>query len=173
MKSSFLVSLLAFFLSAVSMQAQDKVSAMVTDDNGAYTNIRNAPKGKVVDKLSTKVMAVVQLTSPRNGWWRIVGGCCEDYENDVSVSFSGSTTGYWIHYSCVGFLTRNYGGQRLSLYAAPSSRSKALYSFSEPETLLHPVNVKGEWVKVKTKDGKHEGWINSEWLCYNPLTTCP
>ena len=37
---------------------------------------------------------------------------------------------------------------------------------------LRPIDVKGSWVKVKTTDGKHEGWIESDWLCGNSLTNC-
>ena len=164
---------MALFLSVVTMRAQNNVLVILVDNDGTFTNVRNAPKGKVVDKISTDAAAVMSLTSPQNGWWRIKGDTYEDYENDRTVRFSGSTSGYWIHYSCVGFLTRNYGGQRLSLRATPSDKGKVVYSFSEPETLLRPVNVKGNWIKVRTKDGKHEGWIHDEWLCSNPLTVCP
>ena len=38
--------------------------------------------------------------------------------------------------------------------------------------MLRPVDIRGNWVKVKTIDGKHTGWIESEWLCGNPLTNC-
>lgn len=71
----------------------------------------------------------------------------------------------------VGFDTRNYGGQTLSLRQSPDAGSKVVFSFKE-EMQLHPVGMKGDWVKVKTSDGKHEGWIETEWICDNPLTNC-
>jgi hypothetical protein len=34
------------------------------------------------------------------------------------------------------------------------------------------MDIKGDWVKVKTIDGKYTGWIEEEWLCGNSLTNC-
>jgi len=38
--------------------------------------------------------------------------------------------------------------------------------------LLRPMEIKDDWVKVKTIDGKYTGWIEIEWLCGNSLTNC-
>ena len=42
------------------------------DSNGTYTNIRNAPKGSVVDRIPTESTAMFDVETPRNGWWKIV-----------------------------------------------------------------------------------------------------
>lgn len=34
------------------------------------------------------------------------------------------------------------------------------------------MDIKGDWVKVQTYDGKYTGWIEAEWLCGNALTNC-
>jgi hypothetical protein len=34
------------------------------------------------------------------------------------------------------------------------------------------MEIKGDWVKVQTSDGKFTGWIEEEWLCGNALTNC-
>ena len=39
------------------------------DSNGTYTNIRNAPKGSVVDRIPTESTAMFDVETPRNGWW--------------------------------------------------------------------------------------------------------
>lgn len=83
----------------------------------------------------------------------------------------GITINAFINYSVVGFSTRNYGGQTLQLHASPDADSPVTFSFSE-EMQLHPVGVVDGWVKVKTDDGKHSGWIQDEWICDNPLTNC-
>lgn len=174
MKKKHFVSVLAcLLLATASVHAQDVIGAYLVDSNGAYTNIRNAPNGKIVDKISTKTTADFTLTTPRNGWWRITGDCYDDYDKEAEVALKGSKTGYWIHYSCIGFSTRNYGGEEIYLRATPSNKGKVLWKTTEQEILLHPIDVKGDWLKVKTGDMKHEGWINNLWICDNPVTTCP
>lgn len=160
-------------LSFAAVQAQTIVSAYIVDNNGAFTNIRNAPNGKIVHRISTKATVDFALMTPRNGWWRIEGDSYSNYDTESEVKLTGSKTGYWIHYSCLGFCTRNYGGEKMYLRATPSLKGKVVYTFSEPETLLRPVDAKGDWTKVKTGDGKHEGWIENVWICSNPVTTCP
>ena len=144
----------------------DMVSVFLFDNSGSDTNIRNAPKGKVIAKLDRTGEYILTLTEPKNGWWKIV---------DVEEATEGreiqlKKTGY-IHYSTVGFATRNYGGQRLYLREYPNDGAKVLYSFTD-ELVLHPLEVVGDWVKVVTADGKHTGWIEYEWTCGNPLTNC-
>ena len=165
----FLIVMMLWAISQGMASAQG-LTAYITDDEGAYTNIRNAPKGKVVDKINTGWSVVVVLDDYQNGWWRIVG-TPENAGEGVEITLAPSKTGHWIHYSVVGFSTRNYGGQQLALYSSPSSKASKVYTFTE-EIILHPVGVKGDWIKVKTGDGKHTGWIEKEWICPNPLTNC-
>lgn len=169
MKRTFL--LLALALVCMIGNAQS-LGVYISDSNGEFTNVRNAPKGKVVDKIPTSKTVVLTVTSPQNGWWQIDGG--EVYftaDDDETVKLKGSSTGYWIHHSVIGLDTRNYGGQTLQLRKLPNAKSAAVFSFKE-EMHLMPLEVRGDWVKVKTADGKHTGWIEMEWLCDNPLTNC-
>lgn len=171
MKKTILFAFVAFMMVALKAGSQT-ISVFLCDDDGSYTNIRNAPNGKIVSKISTSKEAIFELKTPKDGWWRIEG---DEYElvgdDDEVVRLKGSKTGYWIHNSCVGYGTRNYGGQSIQLRATPSSKGKVVYTFTE-ELIVHPIDVKGSWVKVKTDDGKHTGWIDSFWLCSNPLTNC-
>lgn len=167
MKKAILTALLLFVVLAVKAQS---LGVFFYDLNGKYTNIRNAPNGKIVDKVPTSSDGMLLVENPVNGWWVI---CDNSYfEPDGGIyKFSGSRSGYYIHYSCIGIGTRNYGGQTLYLRATPSARAKVVYSFKE-EITLRPIDVKGDWVKVKTMDGKHTGWIEAEWLCGNSVTNC-
>ena len=175
LRGVFTAAILLHFLSS---HAQT-IDVYIVDNNGPYTNIRNTPnKGKVVDRISVNVCAMLSLEKPTNGWWRIVGDSYEaitDEENSDSdfkkYHLKGSSTGYWIHYSVIGLGTRNYGGQHLPLRAEPHQTSAVTYTLKE-EQIVRPVNVKGDWVKVKTIDGKGIGWIEAKWLCSNPLTNC-
>jgi SH3-like domain-containing protein len=169
MKTKKLLLMALFMLAAIGVKAQ-YITVFFWDTVGDFTNIRNAPNGKIVEKVSTSIDAMLLVETPVNGWWSICDASY--YEPDGGLyKLSGSRSGYYIHYSCIGVGTRNYGGQTLYLRATPSSRAKVVYSFKE-ELVLHPMDVKGDWVKVSTIDGKHTGWIQDDWLCGNPVTNC-
>ena len=168
-KKIFMVMALAVF--TVFAQAQS-LRVYISDNSGSATNVRNAPNGKVVAKLNPTSGIMIFVESPKNGWWKIVGGYYTDPDKDFEEEYlKGSTTGYWIHHSVLEVATTNYGGQTLHLRNSPSSSAQSLYTFKK-ELLLRPLEIKGDWVKVKTSDGKHTGWIQSKWLCGNSVTNC-
>jgi len=167
MKRLFLLFLL---FTSIIMKANCQCAVFITDNSGKYTNIRAAAKGKIVDKIPTELIVMLVVNNPVNGWWRIVGDSYSAMDSD-DVTLKGSTTGYWIHSSVIGLGTRNYGGETISLRKSPSASSKAVFSFSD-ERRLHPVDICEGWVRVRTEDGRHEGWIEEEWLCGNPVTNC-
>ena len=170
MKRFFL--LLALLTIAVGINAQS-LSVSVNDNSGSSTNIRNSPKGKVVHRIPQTTIAMLEVEEPQNGWWRI----CDDSYFSVADGYeglsklTGSRTGYWIHSSVIVVGTRNYGGEMLYLYQQPNTKSKKVYTIKE-EMTLHPLEVRGGWVKCTTSDGKQVGWIQAEWLCGNALTNC-
>lgn len=165
MKKTLLTIVMLFGCMLVG-HAQE-LGVFISDGNGD-TNVRNAPKGAVVGKFTHDDAWSMIVEAPQNGWWRIQPDSYADPEGDAP-KFKASKNGYWIHYSVIGVGTRNYGGQRLSLRKSPSDKAAVVYSFTE-ELVLHPMDIKGDWVKVKV--GNHEGWIEQEWLCDNPLTNC-
>ena len=161
-----LFAILTLTLMVLTVSAQ-RVVAFVTDSD-PFTNLRDAPKGKVIGKIDNKLTAMVVLENCTKGWWKLAEE--PSYaEEDVDIPLQPSATGYWIHYSCIGFFTRNYGGQRITLRSAPSSKAKAVYSLTTEETPLL-MDKKGSWLKVKI--GTHIGWMEDEWWCDNPLTNC-
>lgn len=163
-----LFAILTMTLMVMTVSAQ-RVVVFVTDSD-PFTNLRDAPKGKVIGKIDNKLSAMVVLENYTNGWWKLAE--TPSYaEDDAEIPLQPSATGYWIHYSTVGFGTRNYGGQTLHLRKSPDDKAPITYSFSK-ELTLHPIGVQGDWVKVKTGDGKHSGWIEMDWICANPLTNC-
>ena len=166
-KKLFVLMTLMTWLS-VDVSAQS-LGVFTYDNSGKFTNVRNAPKGKVVDKIPTDVCAMIGVEKPTNGWWKLTDNTYET--GDFDGKLKGSTTGYWIHYSVLAMGTRNYGKEKLTLRKLPDAKSVAVYSFTE-EILLRPIEIKDDWVKVKTTDGKYTGWIEIEWLCGNSLTNC-
>lgn len=168
MKKNLIILFVLLTALSATVSAQS-IGVFTWDSKGKFTNVRNAPNGKVVDRIPTSDAAMIEVEKPTNGWWKIVG---DDYDTgDEQGTLKGSSTGYWIHYSVLGVGTRNYGKQKLTLRQSPNAKSAAVYSFTK-EIVLRPMDIKGDWVKVKTTDGKYTGWIEMDWLCGNSLTNC-
>ena len=65
-------SLLTFVLliAATLYCSAQGIGVVIVDKDGPFTNIRNAPNGKIVKKISTDKTVGLVVTSPKNGWWR-------------------------------------------------------------------------------------------------------
>ena len=135
------------------------------------TNIRRAPKGEVIMKLDPDECYMMTVCDPIDGWWRILGETVIGMDDEIILT--EDDTQAWIHYSVIGAGLRNYGGEKVALYESPSEDSKVVGSIDQQEAIVNPldVNSDGSWVKVKW--GKLTGWLDSDWLCGNSLTTCP
>lgn len=163
--------LISCVISMTVLAQNNAISAYTNDNSGSATNIRCAPKGEVAMTIDSDNQYMLLLSNPQDGWWQ-VEDIYDPTDEDNVISLKGSKTGkYFIHYSIVGFTTRNYGSN-YSMREKPSKKSKAVYTFFG-DIFVHPIEVKGDWVKVKTGDMKHTGWIESVMICDNPLTTCP
>ena len=174
--------LFVFFLMVVGgffafAQTASSLDVYILDPTDTDTNVRSAPKGKVVAKIPAEGIWMLAVSKPRNGWWQINNGMYYDAvpdnnpDGDAFISLHGSTTGYWIHSSCIGFgLVGNGSGHKF--LAAPDNKARAVY-ISRIDEQVHPLELRGDWVKVVTLDGKHTGWIPTYLICDNPLTTCP
>ena len=124
MKKILLTTLIMFI--AMSVYAQTGASAYICDYSGTPTNVRNAPNGKVVQKLSgIDGGYVVSLLEVKNNWWKIdpVIYLCGDVE-DETLNLKGSRTGYWVHYSVLGFGIA--GEHENVLRETPSPKGKPL-----------------------------------------------
>lgn len=158
----------AILLLSMMAKAQG-IGVYILDNDGNWTNVRNAPKGKVVFKLPAREGVMIEVDHQENGWWRLVNPV--GFTGDEKITMSGSTTGYWVHWSVVAVGTRNYGGQKLTLRQEASEKSAVVFTFTK-ELQLRVLDIKGKWVKVRTIDGKYTGWIDINWLCGNSLTNC-
>ena len=167
-----LVLIFVVIFSAFCVSAQKRLSVyIIGDETNRQATIHSAPNGEIVYTLPDTCIYMLGVKKPKNGWWVIddnsVFGICA---MDTTFDFSSKCKTAWIHYSVLGFSTRNYGGQRMVLYSKPSEKSDEVYAFTD-EIVLCPLDVKGMWVYVETPD-KHRGWIRLENICDNPLTTC-
>lgn len=169
MKRLFLFAVIAVTMLAASAQAT--IEPFVHDTTSTGTNIRVEPRGKIALTLPAGSY-MLTLSNPQGGWWEVKDIFEAEEGNDMTERLHGSKTGkYYIHYSVVAFATRNYGGQLYFLREKPDPKSRAILRFKE-EMLLRPIDVNGEWIRVRTLDGKYDGWIHTEQLCGNPLTNC-
>ena len=183
-KLLFIAVLFTFAIAAVAQDtATDEVapeaylSAYLSCDP-PRTCILNKPRGATVMTLdyyyyydeNNESVYILSLTSPQDGWWKIVE--LWTIEDDVTSSLTGSDTGeYWIHYSALGLDTRNYGEQEIYLRAEPDEEAAVVFTTNK-ELSLMPLDIHGDWVKVMVCGHGIVGWIEAEWLCSNPLTNC-
>lgn len=165
------VAVMAVVAMAASVQAQ--VCAYIIDGSGTATNIRAGAGGKVVATVPNNGDEgyVVTLKSVKDGWWRIEPEIDVYGDNERLIELSGSNTGYWVHHSVLelGIV----GDPTNSLRSKPSRKSKVVKIPDSCELSFRPIELSGKWLKVKSVDGKVTGWLHSDRICFNPLTTCP
>lgn len=132
-------------------------------------NIYGAPNGKVVFTTNNTKDYSLEVLKIENGWCLVHGNVIYPNGDDAElVNLSGSSTGqYWIKAADLG--ANGIGNAKLR--ATPNKNAKVLMTVTE-DTLVEPVELRGEWVKVREVKTKKEGWMLREELCSNPLTTC-
>ena len=166
-----IVLLAVLLVTAFTVGAQEKMLIAFLDCDPPCSSILNKPSGATVMTLSYDEPYLFTLSSPQDGWWKI-NDLWNAADDEDTTSLAGSDTGeYWIHYSALGLGTSNYGGQELHLRAAPDPEADIVFTFNQ-ELMLMPLDVQGDWVKVKVDGDDIIGWIEAEWLCSNPLTNC-
>ena len=145
--------------------------AYIVDPDPNGTNVRESPGGKVIKVLRSDVSWIVDLREAWNGWFRI--GPEIDTGEDDAINLK--TTNCWVHGSLLGASTRNYGGEVLKFHAKPDSKSTVNFTVSNVIGVKF-LDATMEWAKVSYTDNNGKkliGWIEIEWLCGNPYTTCP
>ena len=136
-------------------------------------NVRATPGGTIVFKLDHNEPGyIVDLYEVWNGWFRI----SPQIETVDQGSIVLKSKQAWIHGSQLGACTRNYGGGKLTFRTRPDANSGIAFTIEEEICVSYVDMVEG-WMKVKYTPEKSRksfvGWIESERLCTNPVTTCP
>ena len=188
-----LLSLLLLLLSA-SMAAQQKQTtaqkfqatykntnptneaidyAYASSPDQTDVNVRATPGGTIVFKLDHNEPGyTVDLYEVWNGWFRISPEIDPVEQGPIVLKSKQA----WIHGSQLGACTRNYGGEKLTFRTRPDANSPIAFTIEEEIGVSYVDMVKG-WIKVKYTPEKSRksfvGWIETEWLCSNPVTTCP
>ena len=136
-------------------------------------NVRATPGGAIVFKLDHNEPGyTVELYEAWNGWFRISPEIDPVDQGPIVLKSKQA----WIHGSQLGAGTRNYGGGKLTFRTRPDANSPIAFTIEEEICVSYVDMVKG-WIKVKyTPENSRKsfvGWIESERLCPNPVTTCP
>jgi len=130
------------------------------DTTEVYSNIRLNPNGEIMLKLDYNTdYFILKIIDYKDGWFKI---------NDiVSVEFGYNISNFegWIHHSIVAVTTRK------DLVLKKKPNSKKTVGTIDLETTVKIIDVLGNWVKIEYKE--NIGWVESKWLCGNPVTTCP
>ena len=146
--------------------------AFASSPDQTDVNVRATPGGAIVFKLDHNEPGyTVELYEAWNGWFRISPEI-ETVDQDPIVLKSKQA---WIHGSQLGADTRNYGGEKLTFRTRPNANSPIVFTINEEIGVSYVDMVKG-WIKVKYTPEKSKksfvGWIETEWLCPNPVTNC-
>lgn len=144
--------------------------AYISDPDPNGTNVREMPGGKVIKVLKNDGTYIVDLRESWNGWFRI----SPEIDANEAGTIDLKTNKCWVHGSLLASTTRNYSNQTLKFYAKPNSKSPVKFTVSE-EVEVTFVDIIVGWAKVCYTDSKGKkliGWIELEWLCGNPYTTC-
>lgn len=151
--------------------ADNSISVFVLDESKTPTNVRETAGGKVAGTLPINETGhIVEIDECQKGWCSVID--IREAGVDKEIKIKSKTGELWLHHSVLAFDTRNYGKQKITIRNKPQENAQTVYSFNDEKT-LRLLDFNEEWVKVKTKNGKHTGWIERKWVCENPLTTCP
>ena len=137
------------------------LDVFLTDPDEKLTNIRQEPNGKVILKIDDeKDYYTLTITEAKDGWFKLVTVEGVDYGN---VDIPGGKG--WIHHSLVGAGTR----RNIKLLDAPEG--ELVVGTIEQEIGVQIKDKYKDWVQIEYNG--LTGWVESMWLCGNPVTTCP
>ncbi len=149
----------------------------VDPDRDNPTNIRRTPGGEIVYKvpIEDRDYFEVKLVECRGKWFRIEGGLVS-YIPDEGVEDVELTGDCWVHSSVIGAMLVGRIDNPV-LRKNPDENSEIAAKIPEQaDNLLIFLDMKDNWVKVEygMEDNKTiKGWMPANWICSNPLTTCP
>ncbi len=142
------------------------------------TNIRNAPNGKIIYKVAIDKQDYYsfKVVEYRNKWFRIEGGL-ESAIPDEGVENVELTGDCWVHRSVIGASLIGSIDNPV-IRKMPDDNSEIVEKILTPtcELYVRFLDMKNDRVKITytTEENKTiEGWIPANWICSNPLTTCP
>ncbi|MGJ8684215.1 MAG: SH3 domain-containing protein [Nonlabens sp.] len=162
MKSIFLYFSLISCIYCYSQQDCSFTSFRVAlyDESGTDTAIRNEPNGEIILELLKTDYFEVYVNEMDREWLRVENIQSVEYGYEIS-NLDG-----WIHNSVVAVWTR----RKANLLVHPRD-GKTIAIIEGENGPLKIIDICADWVQIEF-NGIH-GWIEKEWLCGSPVTTCP
>jgi len=131
------------------------------DDKDTFSNIRNQPNGEIILKLNNKYGYgyILNIVDYKNGWFKI---------NNISGIDAFEMTDFegWIHNSIVGAATTH----NLDVFDKPNGTNKIAQLIGEQDSFIIK-EAYCNWIKIDSNG--IIGWVKSQEICGNPVTTCP
>ncbi|HQU86448.1 MAG TPA: SH3 domain-containing protein [Pyrinomonadaceae bacterium] len=142
----------------------------IEDKDPKGTNVRNAPsiKGKIIDVLpfedenSDEPQGSYYILGYSNGWVKIL--LPEVVNDEYKIDKTG-----WVSAKLITSNVQTKSGKPANLYSLPNRKSKKVGKIPS-ENLIKIVGFDCFGFKIEYKG--IVGWISSEDVCGNPLTTC-
>lgn len=167
----FFVSILSLPLySKAQSNCKKQLSAYLNDpDVNGKTNIRQEPKGAIIQQIPAKDNYGIFIIDAKDGWLKI--NKLFAYENEtikLNASFG------WVHSSIVKCGTRSYNNTSINIYESQSATAKIVASINT-ETEVNIVDICNDFAKISWIDSKKiklTGWIATKWLCSSAVTNC-
>jgi len=132
----------------------------ISDEGEEKSNVREKPNGDVILELDHQnEYFQLRIVDYKDGWLKTDHITTSNYGYEISQLYG------WVHHSIVTAFTR----KEVTLYDAPSGTKTAFTIDAETDIIIK--NICSDWVHIEYKN--LSGWIQSEWLCGNPVTTCP
>ncbi|MFK7810020.1 MAG: hypothetical protein AB8F74_19600, partial [Saprospiraceae bacterium] len=135
------------------------IDVYLTDPDVNGTNVRQEPNGKIILKLKDDYFTLT-ITEAREGWFKLKKIIGVEGNN---IEIPGGAA--WVHHSVIGVSTR----RKIKLLDKP--KDGRVVGTIDQEIGVQVKDKYLDWVQVEYKG--LIGWIASEWLCGNPVTTCP
>ncbi len=139
------------------------------------TNLRKTPGGEVIYKVPVEQRDFFSFTlvEYKDKWFKIKGNLENDADESYNITLNQEC---WVHSSVIGAgLIGSINNPVIR--EKPDKNAKVVAKIKMPyEKVIHFLNMKGDWVKITCTDdnnNKQIGWIPSNWICANTLTTCP
>ncbi len=124
------------------------------------TVVRKKPNGKEIFTLDLEEYYVFTITKIKGDWFKLIQISSVE-GTEVKIPSKNA----WIHYSNIEAGTR----KDVTLLSAPVD-GKVVGTIGL-ENGVGIIDVYDDWVKIQLNE--QIGWIEREWLCESPVTTCP
>ena len=148
---------------------EEKDAKMVDFIVIAESNIRTGANRKIVYTIPKTGAWTLTIDRIEKGWCHIADGLVIENEDGRDVKLRGSRTGYWVHNSQL--TARGMGNGGVTLYAEPYRTARVVFSETS-ECNFCPIELRGDWVRVRIIGTTTEGWLPITEICSNPLTNC-